>query len=315
MFNRRFLRVKILQALYAYYQSDQSGIAKPLKELHHSIDRTYDLLLFMLNFPIELKYRGELRIEEAMKKLMPGEEDLNPNRKFVDNRVIEKLMSSKKLTALSKSRNISWDDQQESILKFYKNLRENEVYKSYMSDGIKSYANDREMVVSIYKQLLPEFDLFGHHFQNKSIYWDEEDFDYASFLVTNLLKKTSENKKIDDMLKPVYGNKDDKIFVETLFKKTILNGEETEKLIIDKTKNWDVDRIALIDMILMKLAVTEILNFNMIPIKVSMNEYIDISKSFSTPKSGQFINGIIDKVVDELKANKKFKKVGRGLLD
>jgi len=315
MFNRRFLRVKILQALYAYYQSDQSGIAKPLKELHHSIDRTYDLLLFMLSFPIELKYRGELRIEEAMKKFLPGEEDLNPNRKFVDNEVIAKLMSSKKLTLLSKSRGISWDDQQESILKFYKKLRENEVYKTYMSDGIDSYANDREMVVSIYKQLLPEFDLFGQHFQDKSIYWDEEDFDYASFLVTNLLKKTSQNKDIDSVLKPVYGNKDDKEFVETLFKKTIVNGEETEKLIIEKTKNWDVDRIALIDMILMKLAVTEIMNFNMIPVKVSMNEYIDISKSFSTPKSGQFINGIIDKVVGELKINKKFKKVGRGLLD
>jgi len=315
MFNRRFLRVKILQALYAYYQSDQSGIAKPLKELHHSIDRTFDLLLFMLNFPVELKNQGELRIEESKKKHLPGKEDLNPNRKFVDNKLIEKLISSKKLNTLCKKRGISWTDQQESIIRFYKNLRGEELYKTYMLDSSDSYAKDREMVVSIFKKLLPEFDSFAHHFQEKSIYWDEEDFDYASYLVTNLLKKTSEQKTIDSMLKLVYENQEDKEFVETLFMKTISTSKETEDLIIGKSQNWDSDRIALIDMILMKMAVTEILNFKMIPVKVSMNEYIDISKSFSSPKSGQFINGIIDKVIGELKDKKKFKKIGRGLFE
>jgi len=315
MFNRRFLRIKILQALYAYFQSDQSGIAKPLKELHHSIDRTFDLFLYMLNFPIELKLKGELRLSEAKKKILADQEDLNPNRKFVNNRAIDKLLLSKKLKSLSKSRNISWDDQQNSISRFYKNLRKTELYQTYMADNRDSYANDREMLVSVYRQLIPEFDSFSQHFQEKSIYWDEEDFDYASFLVANLLKKSGEQKSIDSILKPVYENKEDKEFVETLFKQTITKSKETEKLIIDKTKNWDVDRIALIDMILMKMAVTEIMNFNMIPIKVSMNEYIDISKSFSSPKSGQFINGIIDKVVNELKDQKKFKKIGRGLQD
>jgi N utilization substance protein B len=290
-------------------------MAASLKELHHSIERTFDLLLYLLNLPAELKQQGELRIEEAGKKQLPGEDDKNPSRKFVDNRVIAKLMASEKLTKLSEARKISWSDQQESIARFYKSMRESDVYKEYMSNGKSSYADDREMITAIFKNLLPKFDLFRHQFQEKSIYWDEEDFDYASYLVVNLLKKVSEPKLIDNQLIAVKENKDDIEFIEKLFKKTIAENEENERLITEKAKNWDLERIAFIDMILMKMAITEIVTFNQIPVKVSMNEYIDISKSFSSPKSGQFINGIIDKVIQELKEQKKFKKVGRGLLD
>ncbi len=314
MFNRRFLRVKILQALYAYFQGEQGAVSKPLKELHHSIERTFDLLLFLLTLPAELKNQGEIRIEEAGKKELPGEEDLNPNRKFVDNRVTSMLMNSASLNKLCEKRNISWADQQESVFRFYKNLRDSKAYREYMSGDKDSYANDRDMIISIFKSLLPKFDLFRHHFQEKSIYWDEEDFDYASFLVMNLLGKTSENKTIDEILKPAFNDAEDKEFVEKLFKQCIATSEETEALIIENTKNWDLERIALIDMILMKMAITEIVNFKMIPVKVSMNEYIDISKSFSTPKSGQFINGVIDKVIEKLEKEKKFRKVGRGLM-
>ena len=315
MFNRRFLRVKILQALYAYFQGDGTAVAPALKELHHSIDRSFDLVLYLLNLPAELKHQGELRIEEAKKKQLPGEEDMNPNRKFVDNRVIEKLMKCQKLDALSKSRKISWDDQQESVSRFYKTMRESDVYKEYMSNEKSSYNDDREMMAALFRNLLPKFDFFMHHFHDKSIYWDVEDFDYASYIVLNLVKKTSEAKAFDETLIPVNENKDDMDFIDKLFKKTIAGNEETEELIISKTKNWDAERVAFIDMILMKMAITEIVNFNQIPVKVSMNEYIDISKSFSSPKSSQFINGIIDKVIEELKEKKKFKKVGRGLLD
>ena len=315
MFNRRFLRVKILQALYAFFQSGQDNVTKSLKEVHFSIDRTFDLLLYLLTLPAELKNQGEHRIEEAKKKELPGEEDLNPNRKFVDNQVIQKLMSSERLEKLCNDRKISWSDQQDAIFRFYKQLRSSEVYQTYMSSGNSSYTEDRDMIISIYRELLPKFDLFRAHFQEKSIYWDEEDFDYASFLMVNMLKKTGAQKDIDPQLKPVFEDKEDKEFVDVLFKKTISGSEETEKQIIGKTENWDQDRIALIDMILMKMAITEIVNFSQIPTKVSMNEYIDISKSFSSPKSGQFINGIIDKVIADLKEKKKFRKMGRGLLE
>lgn len=315
MFNRRFLRVKIFQALYAYFQSNEKSISKHLKELHHSIDRTFDLVLYLLLLPNELKQKGELRIEEASKKELPTEEDLNPNRKFVDNKVIKMLSESTKIQAYCKQRQISWDDQQETISRFYKLLRESKQYNTFMESDKNSYAQDRDMVISVIKDVLPKFDHFQQYFHDKSIYWDEEDFDYASVLVGNLIRKTTENKGIDEFLKPAFGDEDDKNFVDELFKKAISMSDENEKLIISKTKNWDVDRIAFIDMILMKMAIAEIINFKMIPVKVSMNEYIDISKFFSSPKSGQFINGIVDKVVDELKEKKKFKKVGRGLMD
>ena len=134
------------------------------------------------------------------------------------------------------------------------------------------------MITAIFRELLPDFDFFGQYFQEKSIYWDEEEFDYASFLSVNFFKKSSESRSVDDILESVYDNADDVEFVDTLFKKTVSSSDETEKLIISKTKNWDLDRIALIDMILMKMAITEILNFKQIPVKVSMNEYIDIMK-------------------------------------
>ena len=184
-----------------------------------------------------------------------------------------------------------------------------------MKNSDTGYKLDRDFIIDIYKHLLPDFDLFQHAFQEKSIYWDEEDFDYAVFLVINTFKKLGSDKSLDQLLKPVYGNKDDEKFVETLFRKSINLDQSYEDMITKKAKNWDAERIALIDMILMKMALAEIVNFKEIPIKVSMNEYIDIAKSFSTPKSGQFINGIIDNVVIQLKKENKIKKMGRGLME
>ena len=315
MFNRRFLRVKIFQALYAYLQSEEEQVSKQLSELQLSIDRTFDLLLFILNLPAELKQKGELRLEEALKKELPSEEDLNPNRKFVDNRVIKMLMESKKLAVYSNSRQISWSDQQENVSRFYKFMRESKVYLDFMNSGKNSYAEDKNMIVSLIKEVLPKFDSFRNYFHEKSIYWDEEDFDYATVLVSNIIRKTNEGRGIDDLIHAPSGNKDDKDFVDQLFKKTISSDKETEELIMSKAANWDAERIAFIDMILMKMAITEIMNFSSIPVKVSINEYIDISKFFSSPKSGQFINGIVDKVIEDLIEKKKFRKIGRGLMN
>ncbi|HAW51622.1 MAG TPA: hypothetical protein DCX54_04730 [Flavobacteriales bacterium] len=315
MFNRRFLRVKILQALYAYFQSESKDEGKSLRELHLSINRTFDLYLYLMNLPLALRQQGEKRLEEATKKQIPSEDDLRLNRRFITNSLAEAIGTSDKITKLSNDRGINWTSETESVSRFYKFIRESDQYKTYMEKTDNEFVEDREMLVSIFRDLLPKFDLFRHSFQEKSIYWDEEDFDYASFLVVNTLKKMSTRKKLDDLVKDVYDNKDDKTFVEKLFSKTINLDAKTEKLIMDNARNWDAERIAIIDMILMKMAVAEIVNFRQIPVKVSMNEYIDIAKSFSSPKSSQFINGIIDKVVNELQLKKKVVKVGRGLME
>jgi len=315
MFNRRFLRVKILQTLYSYFQSENKDGGKSLKELHLSINRTFELYLYLMNLPLALKQQGEKRLEDAAKKQIPSADDLKLNKRFITNTLIEEIDSSVKITSLSEKRGINWTSEIESVSRFYKFIRESDQYKLYMEKEENEFVEDREMLVSIFRDLLPKFDLFQHSFQEKSIYWDEEDFDYASFLVIHTLKKTSPTKKLNDLVKDVYENKDDKAFVEKLFTKTINLDAKTEKLIMDNAKNWDAERIAIIDMILMKMAIAEIVNFKQIPIKVSMNEYIDIAKSFSSPKSSQFINGIIDKVVSELQLKKKVVKVGRGLME
>jgi len=315
MFNRRFLRVKILQALYSYFQSDSKDSSKSVKELHLSVNRTFDLYLYLMNLPAVLRQLGEKRVAEAAKKQIPSKEDLQLNRRFITNTVTEAIDSSEKISKLSEKRGINWTSEMESVSRFYKLMRESDQYKSYMKKEENDFEEDREMLISIFRDLLPEFDLFRHNFQEKSIYWDEEDFEYASFLVIHTLKKVGPKKKLNDLVKDVYENKDDKEFVEKLFLNTINLDEKTENLIMENTKNWDAERIAFIDMILMKMAIAEIINFKQIPIKVSMNEYIDIAKSFSTPKSSQFINGIIDKVVLKLQAQKQVVKVGRGLME
>lgn len=314
MFNRRFLRVKILQALYSYFQSENKDARKSVNELHLSINRTFDLYLYLMNLPAVLKQLGEKRLEEAAKKQIPSKEDLRLNRRFITNMLTEVIDSSGKVSKLSERRGINWTSEMESVSRFYKLMRESDQYKTYMEKEENDFEEDREMLISIFRDLLPDFDFFRHSFQEKSIYWDEEDFDYACFLVIHTLKKIGPKKKLADLVKDVYENKDDKIFVEELFNNTINLDEDIEKLIMENTKNWDAERIAFIDMILMKMAIAEIVNFKQIPIKVSMNEYIDIAKSFSTPKSSQFINGIIDKVVTKLQAQKKVVKVGRGLM-
>ena len=315
MFNRRFLRVKILQALYAHFQKESTDATLSLKELHHSISRTFDLFLHLLILPTELKSQGEKRMEEASQKAIPTDEDLHPNRRFVDNPVIKAIEESARLTRLCERNKIGWAGQDDAMSRFYKIMRESKAYQTYMNLEDASFRDDKNLLISIYQDLLPKFDLFHETFQERSIYWDEEDFDYASYLALQVVKKLDADVNIDDLVKEAYANKDDREFVDKLFSETLKLNAETEELIMEKASNWDAERIAMLDMLIMKMAISEIVHFRQIPIKVSMNEYIDIAKSFSTPKSGQFINGIVDKVVQELKEQKRVVKVGRGLFE
>ncbi|MEQ8324309.1 MAG: transcription antitermination protein NusB [Vicingaceae bacterium] len=315
MFNRRFLRVKIFQALYAHFQKDSTEILKSQNELQLSISRTFDLFLYLLILPVELKAQGEKRLEESTKKAMPTSEDLNPNFRFVNNCVIETIANSTRIKKLTDMNKINWSAQMESVSRFYKFMRESDAYKKYMATAENGLKEDKDMLMALYRDVLPKFDLFSQTFHEMSIYWDEEDFDYARYLALQTIKKLGPDLRIDKLIKDAYENEEDKNFVIKLFNETLKLSDETEQLIMDKAQNWDADRIALLDMIIMKMAVSEILHFNQIPVKVSMNEYIDISKSFSSPKSGQFINGIIDKVVQELHQQKRFVKVGRGLFE
>ncbi len=315
MLNRRHLRIKVLQALYAYFQSNEDNYVRSEEEMLKAIDKIYDLYLYLLLTFDELKVIAERRIEENKKKIRPSEEELNPNMKFVDNAIFKILEESKQLRALSEDRKVNWigDDLQELMRKMFLQIRESETYFEFMNNGEAGFEEDRQFALTLFKTEIANFPLLYDFFEEKSIQW-LDDIDLACSMVLKTIKNFSENE--DNSILTLYKDKDDEVgFVKQLFRKTISIDKENEKLINELIKNWEFDRIAKMDLILLKMGITELQIFNEIPTKVTLNEYIEISKFYSTPKSNTFINGILDKAIVELKENKKIQKVGRGLME
>lgn len=316
MLSRRYLRIKTFHALYAYFLSDDKNEQKTENELFLSLERMHDLYLLLLTLGQELTHQSKLKIEDGKNKRLPTAEDITPNTKFIDNKVLELLATNTQLNELVKSKKISWSADQELIVKLATFLKNHEVYISYMSNQVLSFEEDQKFVIDFYKKVIPDFDLLLSDFQDKSIFWGLDEIDFILSMVIKTIKKMSPKSTSSEKILPLYRDKDEDVkFVKDLLKKTIASDKENSKLIADKTKNWDVDRIAMIDILLMKMALTELLNFKSIPIKVTFNEYIELSKWYSTPKSKIFVNGILDKLVAELKSSGKLKKIGKGLLE
>jgi len=313
MLNRRHLRIKVLQALYAYYQSEEDSFRKAEKELTNAVDRIYDLYLYlMLIFP-ELKAIAEHRIEENKKKIIPSEEDLNPNLKFVNNQIIALIEENSKLRMASEEHKVNWvgDEHQEMFKKMLLHIRESETFFEHMNNGETGFEADKAFILDLFRIEVANYPLLHDFFEERSIQW-LDDIDLSCSMVLKTLKLVEEGQKIEimDLYKdPV----DEQDFIRELLRKTISMDKENEALIDDLTKNWELERIAKMDVILMKMAITEFQIFETIPTKVTLNEYIEISKFYSTPKSNGFINGILDKAIDRLMKENKIEKVGRGL--
>lgn len=313
MLNRRHLRIKVLQALYAFYQSDGEDYAKFEKDLFQSIDRIYDLYLYLLLTFEEVKNQAERRIDENRKKILPTEEDLNPNTKFVDNRIITILESHTALRKASEERKVNWlgDENQEMFRKMFLHIRDSETFFEFMNDGESGFEEDMAFAVALFKTEIANFPLLYNFFEEKSIQW-LDDIDLACSMVLKTIKAFEEGGTNEIL--PLYKDKEDEVeFIRLLFRKTITMDQESEALIDHLTSNWELDRIAKMDVILMKMAITEFQIFNNIPTKVTLNEYIEISKFYSTPKSNSFINGVLDKAIISLEKDGKIHKVGRGL--
>lgn len=316
MISRRFLRIKIFQALYAYFQSENKDIKSTEKELFMSLERMHDLYIYFLILGKELVHHSKLKMEDAKGKRLPSEEDLNPNQKFVDNKIFNLLGNNTVLNGLVKSKKITWDADQEMMTKFLTFLRNHEIYQHYMSTRETTFENDQNFVVALYKKIIPEFELMLSEIQDKSIYWGFDEMDFVLSMVIKTVKKIDENSINASAILPLYRDKEEDVqFVKDLLQKTISSNKENDAMIAKKTKNWDVERIAMVDILLMKMALTELLHFKSVPVKVTLNEYIDLSKWYSTPKSKIFVNGVLDKLVAELKKSGKLKKMGRGLLE
>ena len=313
MLNRRHLRIKVLQFLYAYYQSEQDDYANMQKQLINSVDRIYDLYLYFLLTFSEVKSIAEERIETNKSKIRPSDEELNPNLKFVNNKIIQLLEDHKEHRRVSELSKVNWvgDENKEMFKKMYLQFRDGETYFEFMNNDSASFEDDKNFAIAFFKEDIANFELLYSHFEERSIHW-LDDIDLACTMVVKTLKTFTEEGP-NRILELYKDEEDEQFFVKELLKKTISLNKESEELIDELTSNWELDRIAKMDVILMKMAIAEIQVFNNIPTKVTLNEYIEISKYYSTPKSNKFINGVLDKAIVRLEKDGKIQKVGRGL--
>lgn len=287
-----------------------------------SIEKLYELYIHQLSFLVKLVEFAENRMEEARKKFYPTEEEKNPNPRFVNNLFIKQIAENKDFLRWRDKLKINWVDEMNLFHKFYHDLRQTEEYNRYMNAPGASYSEDKEIISTIVMQLLPNYENLRNYYEDRSIFWSDEDFDTTIVMLIKTIKLYRESWGPDQLLPGLFkedadgeGADEDRQFMIKLFRYSILRSEENERLIESQADNWELDRIALMDMIIMKMALAELMIFPSIPVKVSINEYIEISKSYSSIKSKLFINGILDKLVMKLKAEGKIVKLGRGLME
>lgn len=313
MISRRILRIKILQILYAYFQSEDNAINKLEKELFFSIQKTYDLYHYLLLLIVEIADYANRRIEIARQKMIPSREDLNPNTKFVDNLIVHQLRSNLQLNQYLKSTPLSWVNSPELIRKLHNRIRMTPYFKEYMEDNSRNYDHDKKLIIEIYTDEIINTESIYQTLEEQSIYWNDE-IEFVINMITKTLKGFQEKDGPNAQLLTLFKNGEDKEFVTRLFRNVILHRNEYDKLIEAFTRNWDVERIAFIDLLILEMAINEAVVFPSIPTSVTINEYLEIAKLYSTEKSSVFINGLLDKIFKHLKEEQKIVKSGRGLI-
>jgi len=302
-----------MQSIYAMHQHQSDNLDKEEKFLFQSIENTQNLYLLLLSALIEIKKKEEEYIDLASKKHLATKEEINPNLKFINNKVLVLLSESEALeTALDDNNINNWKLNDDIILGLIDTIKESELYQNYMQKPVGSFEEDKNFIVDLYTEVIAPSDRLYDYLEDHKLTW----LDDLPAINTLIVKQIKQLKGEQDTLviPKVYKDEDDKEFVKNLFRKTVLNEVELSKEYIDKTPNWDVERIAEIDTIILKMAICELLKFPSIPTKVTINEYLEIAKEYSTPKSSIFINGILDNLVKEFTQDGKLKKSGRGLL-
>jgi transcription antitermination protein NusB len=308
-----------MQALYAFFQSDNDRVDVAVKNLHKNIYGIYDLYLYQLSFLLEIVDFARETIEIQKNKYFPTQEESHPNTRFVDNILISKIENNPVYKTKYEELHINWTDQEVLIRKTYLQIKESDFFIAYMNDMRSSPENDFNVLEGIVDKFFAENEGLQQYFEDMNVFW-ADDYDIACYMVMKTLKyfKSSTEKNPD--LPKLFGNaqnddeKEELKYITDLFCKTIIHRSEFDDLIEAKVDNWEIDRIALMDSLLIKMALCEFIDFPTIPTKVTINEYIEISKMYSTPKSKIFINGLLDKLLFDLTEKKKVKKTGRGLI-
>ena len=319
MLTRRHIRVKILQNLYAADVTGDHDLQKAESKLIKSVDSLYDLFIYQLSFIQEIVDFALYKTEERRNKKLPTPEDLNPNMRFVENAFLEKLINCRGLRREIDRLKISWATYPEIIRNVYNTFTESDAYKAYMTAEVNTFNSDRKIGETLYFDYILGSESFEMFFEDLGAGWSD-DLPIAAFFVQktfNNIKSTRPFDQLPTLFKNFdeAGASDDRRFMIDLQRQTMIHDKEYYELIAGHTRNWDFERIPHIDVIILKMALAELQYFPTIPIKVTLNEYIDLSKIFSTPKSSLFINGILDKLIAELGDAGKIRKIGRGLID
>lgn len=314
MLNRRHIRIKVMQSLYAFKGNESEDLKVSDGFLNKSLNNMYDLYLSMLSLIIEVHKKAEDHQNKTQKKFLATQAEKNPNLKFIKNEVLTMLSTNEALKAELEHRKLNpWYLDFEYVDLTFKAIAESDLYKDYMSTSVSTFKEDKDFVISIFEDIIAPNDKLYDYFEDKKLTW-LDDIPVVNTSILKLLKKLKPSTKEQHFLPKLFKDQDDRDFGMDLLKKTILNQSAFNAEVASKTKNWDSDRITQIDTVLMQMAICEFQKFPSIPVKVTINEYLEIAKEYSTPKSSNFINGILDKIVKEYKAENKFNKVGRGLL-
>ncbi len=307
MINRALIRLKLIQIVYAYYQNEDKSVNATLKEFLFSLSKAYDLYNYLLLLMVAITEFAEQRIEKAKSKLAPTYEEQHPNLKFIQNRFIQQLSNNTQLRDYCEAQKRSWSDDENTVRTIAEQILDSDIYKKYMTASESSYELDRDLWRKLYRKFIYQNPTLDEALEDMSLYWNDDKEIVDTFVMKTIKRFEEANGSAQELL-PEYNDYEDRQFAVDLLNATITNDEYYRSLIGEFTKNWELDRIALMDIVLMQSALAEILNFSNIPINVTFNEYLDLSKLYSTNKSPSFINGTLDSIVKDLKKQGKLLK-------
>lgn len=298
MINREIIRIKIVQLTYAYYQNGNKNIDSAEKELFFSLSKAYDLYNYMLALIVSITKEARRQIEIVQSRARREGTDM-PSQKFAYNRFALQLEENKMLNDFIETQKKTWDNEIEFVRKLYKQITESLIYKDYMADTDDSYAADRELWRKIYRTLIQENEELDALLEEQSLYWND-DKEIVDTFVLKTIKRFDEKNAAKQELLPEYDSEEDRDYARKLFRATIMNADEYQRYMSEASHNWDFNRLAYMDIVIMQIALAEIMTFPTIPISVTINEFVDIAKLYSTPRSGGYINGMLDAIARHL---------------
>ena len=305
MINRVLIRLKVIQIVYAYYKNSGKSLKAAEDEMFFSLSKAYDLYNYMLLIVPAIRHYAADRISFLSMKVRPTESDLNPNMKFVENRFVAELESNEQLMKFAEKSKLDWVDNSDLLRRLLDSIQESDFYKEYMASETSSYEEDRELWRKIYKTFIFENEEIDAVLEEQSLYWNDDKSIVDTF-VLKTIKRYGQNGEAE--LLPEYKDEADRDFARRLLKNTIVNAEQYRQLMSESSKNWDMSRLAFMDVVIMQAALAEVMTFDDVPLSVTLNEYVEIAKHYSTAKSGSFVNGLLDSITKKLREQNKINK-------